>query len=251
MSFWRCSAYRTANPFGAAVGNAINVLKKSDRVENLAFAKDIIERQVRQLVHLIDDLLDVSRITSGKIRLKKEYLDTAHILEQAIESVRPLINERKHELLTAFRRDALPIWADPTRIEQIVVNLLTNAAKYTESGGRIWLTAVLEKEHVLIKVRDNGIGIQPEKLPDMFKLFSQGERSIARSEGGLGIGLTISGKLTEMHDGQRHRVERRNGQRKRIRDRSLPAARRPESTAVRSKSVAMRFKERLAYLGSG
>ena len=156
---------------------------------------------MRQLVRLIDDLLDVSRITSGKIRLKKEFVDTANILDQAIESVRPLIEERKHELIVSFERDALPIRADPTRIEQIVVNLLTNAAKYTESGGRIWLTAEQQGKHVVIKVRDNGIGIPPEKLPDMFKLFSQGERSIARSEGGLGIGLTIVRKLAEMHDG--------------------------------------------------
>ncbi len=98
------------------------------------------------------------------------------------------------------------------------MNLLTNAAKYTESGGRIWLTAALEGEHVVIKVRDNGIGIPPEKLPDMFQLFSQGERSIARSEGGLGIGLTIVRKLTEMHGGRVTGIKRRDRQGERIRD---------------------------------
>ncbi len=193
-------AHELRNPL-AAVRNAVTVLKMSDDVDNTNFAKDIIERQVRQLVRLIDDLLDVSRITSGKIRLKKEFLDAANILDQAIESVRPLLEDRKHELIASFEKDALPIRADPTRIEQVLVNLLTNAAKYTESGGRIWLTAELEGELVVIKVRDNGIGMAPDKLPDMFKLFSQGERSIARSEGGLGIGLTIVKRLVEMHDG--------------------------------------------------
>ncbi len=193
-------AHELRNPL-AAIRNAVTVLKLSSDAKNMNFAKDVIERQVRQLVRLIDDLLDVSRITSGKIHLKKEFVDTASILDQAIESVRPLIEERKHELILSFERDALPIQVDPTRTEQIIVNLLTNAAKYTESEGRIWLTAGLEGERVVIKVRDNGIGIPPEKLPDMFKLFSQGERSIARSEGGLGIGLTIVQKLTEMHDG--------------------------------------------------
>jgi PAS domain S-box-containing protein len=194
-------AHELRNPL-AAVGNAITVLKMSDSAENVSFAKEVIERQVRQLVRLIDDLLDVSRITIGKIHLKKEFLDVASVLAQAIESVRPLIRERRHELITSFERGALSIWADPTRIEQIIVNLLTNAAKYTESGGRIWLTATREQETVVIKVRDNGIGIPPEKLPDMFQLFSQGERSIARSEGGLGIGLTIVRRLTEMHGGK-------------------------------------------------
>jgi PAS domain S-box-containing protein len=193
-------AHELRNPL-AAIGNAITVLKMSSGAEHVNFAKDVIERQVRQLVRLIDDLLDVARITSGKIHLKKEFLDTACVLAQAVESVRPLINERKHELITSFETGTLPIWADPTRIEQIVVNLLTNAAKYTESGGRIWLTARVEQPNVVISVRDNGIGIPPDKLPDMFQLFSQGERSIARSEGGLGIGLTIVRRLTEMHGG--------------------------------------------------
>ena len=225
-------AHELRNPL-AAVGNAITVLKMSDDAENVDFAKDIIERQVRQLVRLIDDLLDVSRITSGKIRLKQEFLDTADVLMQAIESARPLVEERKHELIATFERDVLPIWADPTRIEQIVVNLLTNAAKYTHNGGRIWLTAALEGEHVVVKVRDNGIGIPPEKLPDMFNLFAQGERSIARSEGGLGIGLTIVRKLTEMHGG--HVLASSGGT-----DKGsefvifLPAATRPEMGALSS-----------------
>ncbi len=194
-------AHELRNPL-AAVSNAITVLKLSGDVDNMNFAKDVIDRQTRQLARLIDDLLDVSRITSGKIRLKRELVDAGTILKQAIESVAPLIDERKHELLAEFEEGTLPLRADPTRIEQVVVNLMTNAAKYTESGGRIGVTAKRDGDQIVIAVEDNGIGIPPDRLPEMFELFSQGERSIARSEGGLGIGLTIVQKLTEMHGGR-------------------------------------------------
>ncbi len=193
-------AHELRNPL-AAVTNATAVLKMSDDAENINFAKDVIERQTRQLARLIDDLLDVSRITSGKIHLRRDLIDAGPILDQAIQSTRSLIDERKHDLIVSIDRDNLPIKADAMRLEQIVVNLLTNAAKYTENGGKIWLTAVLEGEQIVIRVRDNGMGIPPEKLPEMFQLFAQGERSIARSEGGLGIGLTIVQKLAEMHGG--------------------------------------------------
>ncbi len=193
-------AHELRNPL-SAVGNAVSVLKLSDDPENVDFAKDLVQRQVKQLSRLIDDLLDVSRITSGKIRLRKEFVDLGPILDQAVESVRPLLQERKHRLSASFERGRLPIEADPTRGEQVVVNLLANAAKYTESGGQIWLSAHPEGDRIVIRVRDDGIGIAPEKLPEMFELFAQGERSIARSEGGLGIGLTIVKKLVEMHGG--------------------------------------------------
>jgi signal transduction histidine kinase len=193
-------AHELRNPL-AAVNNAVTILKMSPDEENRAWASDIVERQVKQLRHLIDDLLDVSRITSGKIRLRTELLDAAPILDQAIESARPLIDQRGHTLSVAIERGRLPILADATRVEQIVVNLLTNAAKYTESGGRIWLDAAPEGGQVVIRVRDNGTGIPPERLPEMFTLFTQGDRSLARSEGGLGIGLTIVRRLAEMHGG--------------------------------------------------
>ncbi|MBY0397616.1 MAG: PAS domain-containing protein, partial [Thermoleophilia bacterium] len=194
-------AHELRNPL-AAVGNAATVLKMSDDPENIGFAKDVIERQTRQLARLIDDLLDVSRITSGKIRLRTMPCDAGIILRQAVESVAPIVEERKHTLITDIEDAPLPLVADPTRVEQIVVNLLTNAAKYTENGGRIRLSARRDGGQVVIAVEDDGMGIAPEKLPQMFELFTQGERSIARSEGGLGIGLTIVQKLTEMHGGR-------------------------------------------------
>jgi signal transduction histidine kinase len=193
-------AHELRNPL-AAVNNAVTVLKLSSDQESRNWASDVVERQVRQLVRLIDDLLDISRITSGKIRLRKDHVDASSILDQAMESARPLLDERRHTLTVSMERGQLPLHVDAARLEQIVLNLLTNAAKYTESGGRIWLTANREGKQVVIRVRDNGIGIAPEKLPEMFRLFSQGDRSLARSEGGLGIGLTIVQKLTEMHGG--------------------------------------------------
>lgn len=193
-------AHELRNPL-AAVNNAVTILKLSADEESRNWASDVVERQVRQLVRLIDDLLDVSRITSGKIRLRKDFVDASSILDQAVESARPLIDERRHTLGVSIERGNLPVHVDAARVEQIVLNLLTNAAKYTESGGQILLTAKREGEQVVIGVKDNGIGIPPEKLPEMFQLFTQGDRTLARSEGGLGIGLTIVQKLAEMHGG--------------------------------------------------
>jgi signal transduction histidine kinase len=193
-------AHELRNPL-AAVNNAVTVLKMSADEESRNWASDVVERQVKQLSRLIDDLLDISRITSGKIRLRKDYADAGSIIDQAVESARPLIDERRHMLSVSVERGHLPLHVDVTRVEQIVLNLLTNAAKYTESGGRIWLTAGREGDQVVISVRDDGTGIPPEKLPEMFTLFTQGDRSLARSEGGLGIGLTVVQRLAEMHGG--------------------------------------------------
>ena len=193
-------AHELRNPL-AAVNNAVTVLKLSTEEESRKWASDVVERQVKQLVRLIDDLLDVSRITTGKIRLKKDFVDANSIIKQAIESARPLIDERRHHLSVSIEDGQLPLHVDATRVEQIILNLLTNAAKYTRSGGKIWITANRKDTWVSISVRDNGTGITPHKLPEMFKLFAQGDRTLARSEGGLGIGLTIVKKLTEMHGG--------------------------------------------------
>ncbi len=194
-------AHELRNPL-AAVGNAVAVLEMSEDPVDRHWACEVVQRQLIQLTRMVDDLLDVSRIRSGKISLHKERLDAAVILDRAVASVTPLISNRRHELITCYNHNgSLSVEADPARLEQILVNLLTNAAKYTEPGGRIWLTAQRDGDSVLMNVRDTGMGIPPEKLPEMFELFAQGERTITRSDGGLGLGLTIVRKLAEMHGG--------------------------------------------------
>ncbi|TLD69705.1 response regulator [Phragmitibacter flavus] len=193
-------AHELRNPL-AAVTNAAALLE-SPNLEDRSWAADVITRQNGQLTHLIDDLLDVSRITVGKIRLREEVLDVALVLDRACEGAHLLIHERGHQLIKKYETGKLWIKADPTRMEQIALNLLTNAAKYTPSGGRIELMASKVEGEVRVVVKDNGVGIASHLLPEMFKLFAQGERSIARSEGGLGIGLTIVQRLVEMHGGR-------------------------------------------------
>ena len=193
-------AHELRNPL-SAINNAVLVSRKSKLDETLQWTTDIIERQVKQLARLVDDLLDVSRINQGKIELRKEVVDIGPILNSAVDAARPLIEERKHKLFVSFGSGTLRVTADPVRLEQIAVNLLSNAAKYTESGGRIWLIAEQVGAEIVIQFRDNGVGIPPEKLPSMFELFVQGDRSSARSEGGLGIGLTLVKSLVEMQQG--------------------------------------------------
>jgi signal transduction histidine kinase/ActR/RegA family two-component response regulator len=193
-------AHELRNPL-ASMANAASLLQAAGDPETHAWAAGVIERQTTQLAHLIDDLLDVSRITTGKIRLRRKIIDLAVVLDRVCDSGQPLIKEKGHRLHCHYEHDKLWLMADPTRIEQIILNLLTNAAKYTSKGGDIHLAAKREEQEILVTVKDTGIGIEPKRLPEMFKLFTQGERSIARSEGGLGIGLTIVEKLTEMHDG--------------------------------------------------
>lgn len=194
-------AHELRNPL-ASIANAGALLKTSTEAECHEWATNVINRQIRQLAHLIDDLLDVSRITTGKIRLRQELVDAALVLDRACEAVRPLVRERNHELICDYHHGCLWVHADPTRLEQVLLNLLTNAAKYTPSSGRITLCARREGPEVVFQVQDNGMGISPDRLPEMFQLFAQGERSIARSEGGLGIGLTIVQKLVELHGGR-------------------------------------------------
>ena len=194
-------AHELRNPLSAI--NSAAELARQPRLteEDRQWSEEVIRRQVQHLSRLIDDLLDISRITRGKVELRRESLDAGAIIGQAVDAVRPLIAERGHRLELSIIPRPLPIVGDATRIEQIIVNLLTNAAKYTEAGGNIWLTAEQVGTEVIIKVRDTGMGIPPEKIPEMFELFAQGDRSLARSEGGLGIGLTLVKRLTELHGG--------------------------------------------------
>jgi PAS domain S-box-containing protein len=193
-------AHELRNPLSAIRG-AAQLFGRLQTEEELEWAKDVVLRQVQNLARLIEDLLDVSRISRGKIVLRKQPVDLAPVVASAVESVRPLIEERKHELNLSLMSGALRVDADPLRLEQVLVNLLNNAAKYTDAGGRISLSARQEGNDLVITVRDNGVGITPELLPRVFDLFTQGDRTMARSEGGLGIGLTLVQKIAEMHGG--------------------------------------------------
>jgi PAS domain S-box-containing protein len=192
-------AHELRNPL-AAINNAVQLSLRGTRTEDLAWSRDVIERQVKNLTRLIDDLLDVSRITRGKIVLQKETIDLGPVMARALESARPLFDAKKQQLTLSIASPALRLFADPTRIEQIFVNLLTNAAKYTPDDGHIFFTACRDRD-IVVRVRDDGDGIPPEILPRIFDLFAQGDRATDRSPGGLGIGLTLVKKLVEMHGG--------------------------------------------------
>jgi PAS domain S-box-containing protein len=193
-------AHELRNPL-AAISNAIMLMSLTDVKEHLDYSTQTIQRQAGHLSRLVDGLLDISRINLGKIELCREILDATAILDSAAQTVKILVEERKHTLDMTIDRGNLWVDADPTRLEQVVVNLLNNAAKYSENGGHIRLSAGPEGGNIVIRVKDAGIGIPPEKLPEMFRLFSQADHSSARSEGGLGIGLTIVKSLVEMHGG--------------------------------------------------
>lgn len=163
--------------------------------------RGMVERQVRHLARLLDDLLDVSRITNGKTPLRKERVELSVVVERAIESARPLIDSRNHLLTLSFPPQTVWVEADPIRLEQALTNLLNNAAKYTDPGGRIAVAVNQEGEEAVIRVRDNGVGVTAELLPRMFDLFIQSDRSLDRCQGGLGIGLTVVRQIVALHDG--------------------------------------------------
>jgi signal transduction histidine kinase/ActR/RegA family two-component response regulator len=162
---------------------------------------EIIERQTQNLTRLIDDLLDVSRISRDKVTLRKEPIDMAVIVERALATVRPLVEEKRHRLTVAVSDQPMPLVADPTRAEQIIANLLTNAAKYTPEEGRLAVRAFPHDSQAVVEVVDSGVGLPREMLPRVFDLFAQADRTLDRSQGGLGIGLTVARKLAEMHGG--------------------------------------------------
>ena len=204
-------AHELRNPL-AAIRNAVALGSHDADAADVAWSMEVIHRQTGQLSRLIDDLLDVSRITQGMVQLRKEALEVAQVLGRAVDAVRGLIDERRHTLDISVPPEPLSLEGDPVRMEQIFVNLLTNAAKYTDHGGQISLRAKRDNGHVVIRVQDNGVGIPPDKLPQMFELFAQGNRSLARTEGGLGIGLTVVRALTQMHGGSVHATSDGPGQ---------------------------------------
>jgi signal transduction histidine kinase/CheY-like chemotaxis protein len=200
-------SHELRNPL-AAVVNAVHMQKLSADPDPMRRqARDIIERQIGRLTHLVDDLLEVSRITTGRVQLHQEFLDARHPVEQGAESLRPLVRDRGQTLELSLPEEALWIYADAGRVEQVVVNLLHNAAKYTERGGKIAVSLAREGEEAVLRVRDNGAGISPQLLPRIFDLFTQAERTLDRSEGGLGVGLTVVQRVVQLHGG---RVEARS-----------------------------------------
>jgi PAS domain S-box-containing protein len=190
------------NPL-APIRNAVKLmrLRGSDDPE-LHWARDVIDHQVQQMARLVDDLLDVSRITRGKVTLHKETVDVASLAADAVEISRPLIDARKQDLSVDLPPEPVLLDADPVRLAQVLANLLTNAAKYTGEGGQIRLSVVREGEEAVFRVRDTGIGIPEEMLSCIFDLFIQLDHSLDRSQGGLGIGLTLVRRLVEMHGGR-------------------------------------------------
>ncbi|HJQ81172.1 MAG TPA: PAS domain S-box protein [Lacipirellulaceae bacterium] len=194
-------AHELRNPL-APIRNALQILKMP-RVDAATGqqVREVMERQVDQLVRLVDDLLDVSRVMRGKIELRREQVELASVIARGVETAMPLIEVQGHELSVAVPPDSLMLDADPVRLAQVIGNLLTNAAKYTEANGRIWLSAERNDGHVSLHIRDNGIGIAPDMLPHVFDLFVQLDEAATRSQGGLGIGLTLVKNLIEMHSG--------------------------------------------------
>jgi signal transduction histidine kinase/ActR/RegA family two-component response regulator len=194
-------AHELRNPL-APIRNAMHVLRRRSPDATLAPLHDIIDRQLNQMVRLVDDLLEVSRITRGKVALHLELLDIASVLRGAIETSRPLIDAARHELSVELPSQPVHVHGDAVRLAQVFSNLLNNAAKYTEDGGHIHLSAREIHGEIEVRVEDDGIGIDPQMLPTVFDIFTQVRDANARAQGGLGIGLTLVRSLVGLHAGR-------------------------------------------------
>jgi PAS domain S-box-containing protein len=193
-------AHELRNPL-APISNAVQLMRRPDGRRQSDRVVEMVGRQVRQIVRLVDDLMEVSRITRGKIDLKLERVPFAEILQAAIETSQPAIERCGHQLAVALPPEPLVLEADRVRLTQVFANLLNNAAKYTDAGGRIWVDVRCEDGMAVVSVRDTGIGIPADALPRVFDMFAQAHRNIGRGQGGLGIGLTMVHSLVEMHHG--------------------------------------------------
>ncbi|HEY3267705.1 MAG TPA: PAS domain S-box protein [Armatimonadota bacterium] len=194
-------SHELRNPLGA-ISNALKLIDLRGKADpSTQRTLNVVDRQAKHMARLVDDLLDVSRITQGKIELRTALITLSDIVDQALQTAAPLLEAREHTLSTHV--DPEPVWlqADPIRLAQVLTNLLSNAAKYTKPGGSIVLTAGREDNQAVLRVRDSGMGIAPDMLRQVFDLFAQAERSLDRAEGGLGIGLTVVKSLVEMHHG--------------------------------------------------
>jgi signal transduction histidine kinase/CheY-like chemotaxis protein len=194
-------AHELRNPI-APIRSAVDIIRASkhdsDRIDRTC---DLMDRQVQNMSRLLDDLLDIARVTRGQIELKKEPADLAIVVSRSVEAIRPTLEKKAIELVTDVVPDPVAVSADVTRLDQIVINLLNNAVKFTHTGGRISVGVNVKRDSAVLRVSDNGRGIDPKLLPHIFEPFVQGDRSLARSEGGLGIGLTLVQNLVQMHSG--------------------------------------------------
>jgi signal transduction histidine kinase/DNA-binding response OmpR family regulator len=194
-------AHELRNPL-APIRNAVELLLRKEPADpDVDWARDLIARQVHTIVRMVDDLLDISRITGGKIHLRTEHLDVTEAVERAVETSRPLIDARRHALTVSCPREPLAVEADAARLAQVLANLLNNAAKYTPEGGHIAFIIEREDGQAVFRVRDDGVGIASDMLPKVFDLFTQVDPSLDRAQGGLGIGLTLVRRLVELHGG--------------------------------------------------
>jgi signal transduction histidine kinase/DNA-binding response OmpR family regulator len=195
-------SHELRNPL-APIRTAIEVIRRVAPPDpTLTMARDAVDRQVGHLVRLVEELLDVSRISEGRITLKKEQIELGKVLAHSVETVRPLIEVRGQELSIRLPRSPVWVFGDAVRLAQVVANLLNNAAKYTPEGGHIQLCASAHEGEAMVEVRDDGEGIDAQLLPRVFDLFVQGQRSLDRSQGGLGLGLTLVKRLIELHQGR-------------------------------------------------
>ena len=194
-------AHELRNPL-APICSGLEILKltenDSDTAENV---RSMMEQALNQMVRLVDDLLDASRITTGKLQLRKERVELAGVMQSVVDTSRSVIDEHGHKLTVALPSAPILLDADPTRLAQVFSNLLNNAAKYSEAGGHIALSAELERNQVVVRVTDTGIGIPADHLPRIFEIFAQVDTALDRSQGGLGIGLSLAKGLVEMHGG--------------------------------------------------
>lgn len=194
-------AHELRNPLAPLI-NAVQLLRRATNdvaTHNQALA--MIERQTLSIAKLVDDLMEMARVTSGRLRLQRERVLLADVVARSVETVNALIEQRRHRLSVTLPSQALEVCADAARLQQILVNLLNNAAKYTDEGGSIDLSVSREGDRAVIRVRDTGIGIEPELMPRLFQPFTQSPSSVGRSRGGLGIGLSLVRRLVELHDG--------------------------------------------------
>jgi CheY-like chemotaxis protein len=195
-------SHELRNPL-APIRNALEIVKRLDfKDQRLDWACAVLDGQLDNLTRIVDDLLDVSRITRGKVNLHRKRLDLASVIERAVETNRPLIEARGQMLTIQLSPEPIPLEGDLARLSQVISNLLSNAAKYTNVGGQIELSAGIEDHMAVIRIRDNGSGITPELLPRIFDLFTQSDQSLDRAPGGLGIGLTLVKRLVELHGGR-------------------------------------------------